>query len=136
MGIPHKDVEAILRNRPRHLAPVEVVKSPQPAPSKEPVMNKLETAYLERLQHNPAILRARFGVIRLRLADSCWYKPDFYIEYHDNHQELHETKGFMREAGRLRLRIAAELYPAFTFFLVRRERSGKWTITTVPGRRI
>jgi len=43
--------------------------------------------------------------------------------------EFHETKGFMREAARVRLRVAAEMHP-FRFLLVKRA-GGEWSVVEV-----
>lgn len=80
----------------------------------------LEERYYEHLQQ-----RMRRGEIaafalkpeKLRLADGAYYTPDFRVILPDGSVEFHETKGFMREAARVRLRAAAEMHP-YTFLLV------------------
>lgn len=74
---------------------------------------------LERVDYEP---------VRLRLAECCWYTPDFRV-IRDGKTEFHETKGYMREAARVRLRVAAELHP-YTFYLVRADGAG-WRIESV-----
>ena len=71
------------------------------------------------------ILDWKFGCFKLRLADGAWYKTDFFVVLADGEIQCHETKGFMREAARVRLNVAADLYP-FTFILVKRV-NGQWT---------
>lgn len=72
--------------------------------------------------------RVDYEPVRLRLAEGCWYTPDFRV-IRDGKTEFHETKGFMREAARVRLRVAAELHP-YTFYLVRADGAG-WRIESV-----
>ena len=82
--------------------------------SVEPGMNKLETRYaeyLDRLKLGHRILWWRFNAFRFRLADGAWYKPDFAVMLASYELECHETKGFWREAARVRIKVAADLYP-------------------------
>lgn len=99
-----------------------------------PGMNKTEQDYAALLE-----VRRRAGEIesweyegmRLRLADGTLYTPDFVVTYLD-HIAFHETKGFMREAARVRLNVAAEKWWQFRFVLV--QRKGKvWTYTDIGG---
>lgn len=54
---------------------------------------------------------------KLRLADGTFYTPDFRVVTAEGFVQFHETKGFMREAARIRLNVAAELHP-YAFFVV------------------
>lgn len=95
-------------------------------------MNKLEAEYaqhLELLKHAGEILWWRYEAIRLRLADGSWFRPDFFVLTKDCHLEVRETKGFMREAANVRLKVAAGIFP-FRFVLVRRIKNG-WEETEV-----
>lgn len=98
-----------------------------PAPKRG--MNKWERAYSEQLDLMRAareIVSWRFESIRLRLADGAWFKPDFTVVLPTLALEFHEVKGFWREAARVRIKVAAELYPEVTFFAVTRK-GGQWT---------
>lgn len=95
-------------------------------------MNKLEAAYGEHLERRRAageIAEWRYESTKLRLADGAWYTPDFRVVLPNGEVEFHETKGFMREAARVRLRVAAELHP-FRFLLVKRA-GGGWSVVEV-----
>ena len=72
--------------------------------------------------------RVDYEPVRLRLAEGCWYTPDFRV-IRNGQTEFYETKGFMREAARVRLRVAAELHP-YPFYLVRADGAG-WRIESV-----
>lgn len=88
-------------------------------------MNKTEARYSQLLmgrQLAGEIKKWAFEPVRLRLADGAWYCPDFMVEMPDGRLELHETKGFMREAANVRLKVAAELHTWATFYLVKAER--------------
>lgn len=71
--------------------------------------------------------------ISVRLADGARYTPDFLVITREREVELHEVKGFMREAANVRLKVAAQLYPWFKFVLVRRGKGahGQWTCDEV-----
>lgn len=91
-------------------------------------MNKTEAAYagfLEARKIDRDILWWRREPMRLRLADGSYYKPDFGVLTRDCLFELHETKGFWREAARVRIKIAAELFP-FKFIAITRAKGGGW----------
>ena len=83
------------------------------------LLSEMKQGRIERVDYEP---------VRLRLAEGCWYTPDFRV-IRDGKTEFHETKGYMREAARVRLRVAAELHP-YTFYLVRADGAG-WRIESV-----
>ena len=109
-------------------------------------MNKLEARYaqqLELLKRADEIIDWRFEPVRLRIGTSgnkgtpsAFYKIDFLVvkplitgtgniilgayEF-----EFHETKGFWREAARVRIRVAADLYPWWRFVGVQFKK-GEW----------
>lgn len=90
--------------------------------------NKLEAAYdahLHSLHAAGEVLWYRFEPMRLRLANGAWFKPDFGVKLRDGSFEFHETKGFWREAARVRIKVAAELFP-FRFIAVTRKKGGGW----------
>jgi hypothetical protein len=91
-------------------------------------MNATESAYashLEALKRAGQVLWWRFEPMRLRLANGAWFKPDFGVKLRDGSLEFHETKGFWREAARVRIKVAAELFP-FRFIAVTRKKGGGW----------
>ena len=92
-------------------------------------MNKLEQDYEVLLMARRAageVCWYRFEGLRFRLADGSYYTPDFVVQLADGTVELHEVKGHWREAARVRIKVAAELFP-FRFLAV--QRSGKtWTV--------
>jgi hypothetical protein len=91
-------------------------------------MNKLEAAYAAELElrlRAQDILCWSYESVKLKLADGTWYTPDFLVVTGSGELEMHETKGFMREAARVRLNVAAALHP-FRFVLVRKAGNG-WT---------
>jgi hypothetical protein len=91
-----------------------------------PKMNKLEARYaawLESLKKGGGIRDWAYQAITLKLADDTRYTPDFLVIA--DGVELHETKGFMRDDARVKLRVAATQFPWFTFKLVS-EKGGQY----------
>lgn len=89
-------------------------------------MNKTEAAYYDHLLallHAGEILWLRYEPMKLRLADGSYFTPDFGVLTRDCQFEFHETKGFWREAARVRIKIAAELFP-FKFIAIKRDGGG------------
>lgn len=90
-------------------------------------MNGLEGEYaqhLDLLKHAGQVIWWRYAPMRLRLADGSYYKPDFGVLNCDCLFELHETKGFWREAARVRIKVAAGLFP-FKFIAITKK-NGAW----------
>lgn len=91
--------------------------------------NKLERdfgLFLLSQQQAGEILWYKYEPIRLKLGDGAWYKPDFGVLNADYSFTFYETKGHWREAARVRIKVAADLYPFFEFVAVRREKK-MWT---------
>lgn len=96
-------------------------------------MNKTEAEYAGMLE-----LRKRAGEIawyafepfKIRLADRTFYDIDFGVMLADGRLEVHEVKGgFITDDGRVKLKVAAEHFPA-QFFLCQKAK-GAWTVEAV-----
>lgn len=88
-----------------------------------PKMNGMERKYallLEARKRAGEVAGYWFEGATFRLGDSARYTPDFLVQLADGTMELHETKGFMREAARVRLQVCARMYP-FPVKLIRRD---------------
>ena len=97
------------------------------------VLNKTEQAYQEHLiqrQHAGEVAWFKFEGIKLRLADNTHYTPDFAVMLADGQMEIHETKGFWTDDARVKIKVAAELYP-FRFFAIKKKAikvGGGWEV--------
>lgn len=83
--------------------------------------NKTEEAYeatLEAMKAAGTVLWHKFEGLKLRLADNTFYTPDFAVLAADGVMECHEVKGFWQEDARVKIKVAAEMYP-FRFFAVK-----------------
>ncbi len=105
-------------------------KRPSSRKSVEERLNKTERRWLavlrERGHHDAAPWR-----VRLVLANSVTYVPDFYIPHTLGKPTFFEVKGaFQREKGEIKLRMAASQFPEFRFIKAT-WKSGRWTETEV-----
>ena len=99
-----------------------------------PGRNKLEKRYgqyLATLKRAGEIIHYRYEPFSLRIGHSAWYKPDFLV-VKDDCFELHETKGFMREAANVRLKACATKYPWFRFLLIKQIK-GQWNVKEIKA---
>lgn len=91
-------------------------------------MNKTEAAYdahLRLLTHAGEVLWHRFEAIKLRLADNTFYTCDFAVLPASCVLEMHEVKGFWQDDARVKIKVAASIYPfKFVAVTVRAKKHG------------
>lgn len=83
-------------------------------------MNKTEAAYASHLHlqwRSGLILWYKFEAVKLRLADATFYTPDFVVLPASGYLEMHEVKGFWEDDARVKIKVAASIYP-FKFIAV------------------
>ena len=96
-------------------------------------MNSTEAAYsafLEARRQAGEVAWYKFEALKLRLADNTHYTPDFAVMAADGTLECHEVKGQWQDDGRVKIKVAASLYP-FRFIAVRKQTKkagGGWDI--------
>lgn len=91
-------------------------------------MNSLERAWAAVLEARQAAGEVQWWAwerVKFRLADGCYYTPDFVAILADGTIEVTETKGFMRDDALVKFKVAAEQFPWATWRMVRR-RKGQW----------
>ncbi|WP_103729003.1 DUF1064 domain-containing protein [Novosphingobium sp. HII-3] len=90
--------------------------------------NKTEQEYenfLVRRQMAGEIAWFKFEGLKLRLADNTFYTPDFAVMLSSGEIECHEVKGFWTDDARVKIKVAADLYPfCFRAFRKRAQRDG------------
>lgn len=91
-------------------------------------MNKTEAEYaefLERRKWAGEVAWYKFEGVKLRLADNTFYTPDFAVMLATGEFQLHEVKGHWQDDARVKIKIAADLYPfEFIAFRKRSKREG------------
>ena len=122
------------------LKPLHPLPSPRPAVAKRlpprAGMNKTEARYaahLDLLIHTGKILGWGYQRIKLRLADNTQYIPDFDVQMADATLEFHEVKGHWEDDARVKIKVAAEQYPHFTFIACRRLKKGETARAQLDG---
>jgi hypothetical protein len=91
-------------------------------------MNKTEQAYavtLELAKQAGEVAWYKFEGIKFRLADNTFYTPDFIVMAVDGVLQAHEVKGYWQDDARVKIKIAADLYPIqFLAFKPRAKKDG------------
>ena len=99
-------------------------------------MNKLEFRYardvLDIQQMAGKILSWKYEAIKLRLAKRTYYTPDFMV-FSPSGLEIHETKGHWEDDARVKIKVAAEMFPEFKFVAVQHKK-GIWIYETFLSR--
>lgn len=96
-------------------------------------LNKTEQAYADHLEQQrrvDAIAWFRFEGVKLRLADNTFYTCDFAVMSADGTLEMHEVKGFWSDDARVKIKVAASIYP-FKFIAVKaraKKHGGGWEV--------
>lgn len=99
------------------------------------VMNKTEAAYAGHLALRKIageVVWFAFEGVKFRLADGCFYTPDFLVMLANGELQVHEVKGgFIRDDALVKLKIAAERYP-FLFILAQyKNKATGWTFREI-----
>lgn len=90
-------------------------------------MNKTEASYglfLSRQKEAGEIQEYHFEAVKLKLAENrCTYTPDFMVIAKDGAVEFHEVKGFWKDDARVKIKVAASIYP-FRFIAAKETKFG------------
>ena len=100
-------------------------------------MNKTESEYAERLNARMLageILTFEFEAVKLKLADLCFYTPDFYVLNTDGTLEFIDVKGGgpIDDKSIVKVKCAAEKFWQFTFAIEQKQskkNGGHWKRT-------
>lgn len=99
----------------------------------EKKLNKTERRFLDYLRsQNYRIVHIQS--ITLKIGDDCRYTPDFISITPFSAQIAWEVKGFFRDDAKVKLKVAARMYPWIVFKLVRWDsKNNQWDIQIVRG---
>lgn len=92
-------------------------------------MNGLESKYAQQLYTRKVvgeIADYRFEALKLRLADLTFYTPDFMVINASREIELHEVKGYWEDDARVKIKVAAEMFPEFHFVGIQWSKREGW----------
>lgn len=93
---------------------------------KQGEMNKSEANYakfLELRKQGGEIAWYKFEGMKFRLADNTFYTPDFAVLKSNGVLEMHEFKGRWMDDARVKIKVAAEMYPV-VFIGVQKDGTG------------
>lgn len=91
-------------------------------------LNNTEEAYrahLEVRRMAGEIVWYQFEPFRLTLAERTTYAPDFLVQLASGHLEVHEVKGVWMDDARVKIKVAARMFPVFKFIAVKKVAGGK-----------
>jgi hypothetical protein len=139
MGFKLKDLSTKALNDPRmkiqgisKAEPKPISVTPVPHDRYKSDWERQYAEHLERRRLAGEITWWEYETIKIKLADKTWYKVDFALIPRGEPMEFHEVKGWMREAARVRLNVAAWIFPAK--FVVVRKTNGGWNYETKAGK--
>ena len=102
-------------------------------------LNKLETEFEKYLEVKKLALDCHdvvyhsFEPVKLRLGPN-WktsYCPDFMVMDSHGFVTFYEVKGFWEDDARVKIKVAAEMYPLFRFVAVQKK-NGAWIFESFP----
>jgi len=91
-------------------------------------LNKTEEAYrahLEQLRMAGEIVWYQFEPFKLLLAPKTTYTPDFLVQLASGHLEVHEVKGYWMDDARVKIKVAASMFPVFKFIAIKKAEKPK-----------
>lgn len=87
-------------------------------------LNKTEKAYLIYLRGLEGLIWIGVQNVTLKLGDDCRYTPDFVTVDANRCLAMREVKGFFREDAKVKIKVAARMFPWLPFYLVRKTKNG------------
>jgi len=118
-----------------HAAPAALASSIKVAIKAKPSadeskLNKLESSWLAVLRADITLTWVGVHALTFKIGDDCRYTPDFIALNLDGELIAYETKGFMRDDARVKLKVAARMFPFVGFVLIERK-AGAWICTEI-----
>lgn len=131
---PRGDISGASIAKPLHAA-LDTIQAKRHATHRAGEMNKTEARYAQQLEARKAAGEVRwyaFERMKLRLAPKTFFTVDFFVQLADGSFECHEVKGrkgdryFAEEDAKLKIKIAAEMFPIFRFLITWPAKGGGW----------
>lgn len=96
---------------------------------KQGVMNQTEQKYadyLESLKNLGEVIWFAFDSMKFRLADKTFYSPDFIVMKATGELEAHEVKGHWEDDARVKIKVAAKMFPIPFVAVKRNSKNNTW----------
>lgn len=122
MKLPDNPSDAV-RRRNLHLfakqasAPEQLK---QACSTDEAKLNKTEREFFVQLRRLHPGCRIGVQDLTFKLAHDCRYTPDFTLWDDDGRLTVWEVKGFWRDDAKVKIKVAARLFPHVRFIVVRK----------------
>lgn len=134
-GDAHASVTAITARKgdavPGPARPLPSIPGPHSLQSTdESKLNKTEWLFLLWMRQQPAVAWIGVQNITLKLADDCRYTPDFAWVNLIGKFEFIEVKGFWRDDARVKIKVAARMFPWAKFKAVKRVKN-EWNFEEI-----
>ena len=105
---------------------------------KNGTMNRLETKYAQHLEMRKRageIEAYAFEAVKLRLAVSTFLTIDFVVVMPSGAVELHEVKGYWEDDARVKIKVAAQMFPWWRILAVQWDKPAKdWKFEVIHAR--
>jgi hypothetical protein len=111
-----------------HFSPHARGNVPRTVRRREGVMNGMELEFYNMLELRRLageFSHVYFEQVTLKLAPDLRYTPDFAVYDDQGLLSFYETKGHFRDDARVKIKMAAEIFPMHSFYLARKIR-GCW----------
>lgn len=89
----------------------------------EAKLNKTERAWLEHMRLSLPTFHIGIQNVTLKIGDDCRYTPDFLC-VGEGCIVFYEVKGFWRDDARVKIKVAARMFPWARFVAVQRDGKG------------
>ncbi len=96
---------------------------------KQGEMNQTErnyAGYLEGLKNAGEIIWYAFDSMKFRLANKTFYSPDFIVLKATGEIEAHEVKGHWEDDARVKIKVAAAMFPIPFIAVTRNTKNNTW----------
>ena len=87
-------------------------------------MNKSEAEFAEILklrQLSGEVVSYGFETVKLKLAPKTFLTLDFFVQYASGEMGFEEVKGHWEDDARVKLKVAAEMFPMFHFSVYKKK---------------
>lgn len=132
MRVTEEQYAALSKRAP---APPKLPKARARPHHKNGEMNTYEREYAEQVldkqQQVGEITTYWFERFTLKIADDCRYTCDFLVQFPDGTLEFREVKGHWEDDALVKIKVAAEMFPIFSFIAIQRltkKAGGGWKI--------
>lgn len=130
MRISEAEYQSLINcQTPEPPAAKKIIRQSTKQPNKLEKRFEIECLNLWKFEHK--IIDYAFEAITIRIGNGVTYRPDYWTVDSEGRTTFYECKGKqVWDDAKVKIKVAAMLYPAYRFYLCRRE-NGAWIIDQV-----